>query len=162
MHEDYKKAFKWIVKLLDKNGIKFHFHGGLAAYSYGSKIRYNDIDLDMNLEDMLKLSSIAKEYVLEEPWTGISSNKIWKGYLMVLKYQGVKIEITDAKNTKIFNKETGKYERFPTDIKKPTVKEIFGLKVPIMPLENLIDYKSKLRFPNDLVDLKYLEKSRSA
>src|SRR3989344_1339486 len=152
--DNYKKATKWIAELLDKNNIKFHFIGGLAAHAYGSKIRYNDIDLAINLAGMKKLYLIAGAYVVERYWCGTSSNKIWKGYIMMLDYNGIKIDITEAQNTKIFNKKTGKYERFPTNINKPTIKKIFGLSVPVMPKKNLISYKSKLKFPNDIIDLK--------
>jgi hypothetical protein len=161
MKEDYEKTFKWITKLLNKHKFRFHFHGGLAAYAYGSKLRHNDIDLDMNFDDMQKLSSIAKQYIVEELQSGTSPNKIWKGCLLVLKFRGIKIDITEARDTKIFNKITNEYESFPTDIENPTFKEIFGLSVPIMPLKNLIDYKSKLRFPNDLIDLKYLNEQNT-
>lgn len=155
--ENYKKAVYWIVKLLNKNRVKFHFIGGLAAYAYGSKIRYNDIDLAMNLKDMNKLVEIAKDYVIEKPWNGTSSNKIWKGYVMRLEYYRIKIDVTEAKFTKIFNKKSRKYEKFPSDLQNPTFKKIFGLNVPIMQKNKLIKYKSKLKFPNDLIDLKYLK-----
>ena len=156
--EDYKKAVKWIAKLLYKHKIKFHFHGGLASYAYGSKLRCNDIDLDMNLSNMNNLYLIAKYHVIEKPWTGTSSNKIWKGCIMQLEYLGIKIDVADAKNTKMFNKKTDRYERFPANINLPTIKKIFGLNVPVMPKKNLINFKSKLRFPNDLIDLKFLNK----
>ena len=154
---NYKNAVIWIAKFLDKNKIKFHFMGGLAAHVYGSKIRYTDIDLAMDLKDMNKLSRLAKPYVLEKLWCGASSNKIWTGYIMKLRYEGIIIDVTEAKNTKIFNKKVGKYERFPADVQHPTIKKVFGLNVPVMPKKNLVYYKSILLFPHDKLDLKYLK-----
>ena len=152
----YHDALKWIVVILNKNKIKFNVIGGLAAHAYGSKLRFNDIDLSMNLKDMRKLERLEKKYVILKPWNGTSSNKIWKGYIMKLNFKGILIEITEAENTKIFDKKKGKYEKFTAGLENSKIKNLLGLKVPIMPKENLVGYKSKLRFPNDLIDLESL------
>ena len=158
--ELYKQALSWIIKTLQRNKIKFNIIGGLASHAYGSKIRFNDIDLSMNLRDMKKLERLKKDYVIVRPWNGTSSNNIWKGYIMKLNYNGITIEITESENTKIFNKKSGKWEKFPAGLKNSVIKNILGLKVPVMPKENLIDYKSKLGFPNDKLDLKHLISKR--
>ena len=154
----YHDALKWIVDILNHNKIKFNVMGGIAAHAYGSKLRFNDIDLTMKLRDMKKLEKLEKDHLILKPWNGISSNKIWKGYIMKLKYKGILIEITEAENTKIFNKKTGEYEKFPADLKNSKPKNLFGMRVPVMSKKNLIYYKSVLRFPNDLIDLKSIAK----
>ena len=64
----YKEAVRWIVELLNKNKISFNIIGGLAAYAYGSKRRFKDIDLSMRLKDMKKFAKLASDYVTEKPW----------------------------------------------------------------------------------------------
>lgn len=155
--KNYQEAFKWVVNLLDKHKIKFNVIAGLAAHVYGAKRSFNDIDLSMNLKDMKKLEKLSKMYITEKPHNSMSSNKIWTGYLMKLKYKRIMIEITESEKTKIFNKKTKKWEKFPAGLKNSVNKKIFGISVPIMPKQNLIDYKSKLNFPKDKLDLKYLK-----
>ena len=156
--EKFVKALKWIVPILKENKIKFNVLGGLAAYAYGSKRMLVDIDLSMSLEDMKKLNEIAKNFVVEEPWNGTSETSQWRGYYMELNYEGIAIEIGEAKNTEFLNKNTHKWEKFPDGLDESINKKVLGLTIPVMPLKNLLDYKRKLGRNVDIIDLKNLTK----
>ena len=154
----YIEALKWIVKILNDNKIKFNVSGGLAAYVYGSKRMLVDIDISMSYRDMLKLTKITNEYVIEKPWklSGINSN--WKCYYMELNYKGISIEMGEAKKAEFFNKQSNKWEKFQEGLENSVKKRIFGIIIPVMPKKNLIDYKSKLNRKVDIIDLKNMGK----
>ena len=119
----YIEALKWIVKILNDNKIKFNVSGGLAAYVYGSKRMLVDIDISMSYRDMLKLTKITNEYVIEKPWklSGINSN--WKCYYMELNYKGISIEMGEAKKAEFFNKQSNKWEKFQEGLENSVKKK---------------------------------------
>ncbi len=151
------RALNWIVKTLKKNRIKFNFLGGLAAYSYGSKRPIQDIDLSMSLEDMKRLTKIVEKFVVQKPLNKTSNTFQWRGHIMKLKYLGVTIDIQETKNTEFFNKKTKKWEKFPDGLNNSITKRIFGISLPVMPLKNLINYKTKLGRIIDVLDTESLK-----
>jgi len=151
---DYSAALKWIARLLAENRIKYNAMGGLAARAYGAKRMLVDIDLSMSRGSMERLAKLAGEYVVEKPWNGTSPTGLWKGYYMELDYAGIAIEISESEKTKIFNRKTKKWEKFPDGLKDSARKRILGAIVPVMPRQNLADYKRKLGRKVDVLDLK--------
>ena len=151
----YKKALKWIVEILNKRKIRFNILGGLAAYAYGSKRMLVDIDLDMKNEDFKKILPDIKKYIVEMPHFSKSEN--WQCYFMEFKYKGITIEVGGDKGCKMLNLKTGKCENLGDVLSKPTYKEVFGLKLPLIPKKKLLTYKAKLMRDVDKIDIKNLK-----
>jgi len=150
----YKKALKWIVKILKKKNIKFNILGGLAAYAYGSKRMLVDIDLAMKNKDFQKILPDVKNYVVEPPH--FSKSKNWQCYFMELKYKGITIEFGGDKGCKMLNSETKKWENLGDGLSKTVYKKVFGLNLPLISKKELIAYKKKLMRDVDIVDLRNL------
>ncbi|MBU1245622.1 MAG: hypothetical protein ABIJ20_00395 [Nanoarchaeota archaeon] len=150
----YEKTLKWIVRLLKKRKIQFNVLGGLAAYAYGSKRMLVDIDLTMKNEDFQKILSDVKDYVIEPPHFSKSEN--WECYYMELEKDGITIEIGGDKGCKFLDSKTRKWEKLGDSLSKPTIKEVFGIDLPIISKNKLIRYKKKLMREVDVIDLKNL------
>ena len=139
--ENYEQALKWIVRILKRKKVRFNIIGGLAAYAYGSKRMLWDIDLAMKNKDFLKILPDVKEYVVEAPH--YSKSKNWQCYYMELKYKGIAIEIGGAEGAKMLDSKTGKWKKLGDGLSKPVIREVFGLKLPIISKKNLIAYKKE-------------------
>jgi hypothetical protein len=113
-----------------------------------------DIDFSMSYKDMKKLAKLTKNHVVEKPWKGISSSKLWRGGYMELNYRGIAIEIGETKKTKFIDTKSNKWETFPDGLNESVNKKVFGLIIPVMPKNNLINYKRKLGRKIDIKDIK--------
>jgi len=146
-----EKALIWIINILKIHNIQFHIAGGFAAKFYGSQRELADIDLDIPEEKFELILPEVKEYITYGPKQ--YKDDTWDLYLMSLQYKGQDIDIAGAYKVKLYNKKARQWESARTDFNKDEIKEIFGLKVPVMNLEELISYKSKIQRGVDIEDL---------
>ncbi|MCR4327737.1 MAG: hypothetical protein NUV46_04105 [Nanoarchaeota archaeon] len=147
-----KEAFEWIVPILRKNKIPFQITGGLAARIYGSNRTLADMDIDLPEKNIIKLEPILKDYIIYGPKMYCDNN--FKLLLMTLNFGGQKIDLCGIENQKVFNKNTKKWEKEKINLSQATNKIAYGLKIPVIPLEDLINYKSKIRRRVDLIDIR--------
>ncbi|KKS64508.1 MAG: hypothetical protein UV34_C0038G0001 [Parcubacteria group bacterium GW2011_GWB1_42_6] len=145
-----KPAFIWIISILKKRKIPFQISGGMAARVWGAKRELADIDINVDLENFDEILPEVKKFVIFGP--GKYKDKNWDLYEMTLRYRGQEIDICRASDQKIFNKNTKKWESLRIDFSTSRNKKVFGLPVSVMPKDELIDYKIKLRRPVDLKD----------
>ena len=144
-----KKAFLWIINILQKHKIPYQVTGGFAAKIYGSKRKLADIDIpETKFKDIF--GSVGK-YAIFGP-------KQYKAegfdvYLMTLKYKGQLIDISGAGKCKIFDKVRKRWIKTPANLNKFTLKKAFGKKVKVITKKDLISYKSKLRRQVDKIDI---------
>lgn len=154
---DTKAAFIWITDILKKHNIPFQISGGLAANIYGSKRPLQDIDIDIP-EDLFDLIyEDVSDYVVFGP-ERYKSEK-WDLMLMTLNYQGQEIDICGAYHTFIFNAVAESWVKLETDFSNVTIKELFGLQVPVIPCAELLAYKKVLSRDVDLSDVNELERN---
>ncbi len=151
-----EEALIWIVNILRKHNIPFHIAGGLAAKIYGSERDLADIDLDIPEEKFELIIPEVKNYIKYGPKQ--YKDDTWDLYLITLLYEGQDIDISGAYKAKLYNKDTKRWESAKTDFSKDEIKKIFGLKVPVMHLQELMSYKSKIQRDVDLEDLKAIAK----
>ena len=145
------KALQWIVSLLESRQIPFQVCGGLAAIGYGSKRDLNDIDLFVPGERFQEVATAVKEQISKP--AGHYCEEGWDLEYLQCKYEGCKVEIGNADNTKILNSTNGRWEKLEIDFSDTQHKTIFGQKIPLMGEANLIRYKSALGRPVDLQDI---------
>ncbi|OMH39106.1 hypothetical protein [Motiliproteus sp. MSK22-1] len=148
----HRKALEWIVNLLESKQIPFQVCGGLAAIGYGSKRPLNDIDLFVPGERFQEVATAVKERISKP--AGHYCEEGWDLEYLQCKYEGCKVEIGNADNTKILNSTHGRWETLRIDFSDTQHKTIFGLEIPLMSQANLIRYKSVLGRPVDLQDIK--------
>lgn len=147
-----EEALRWIIGILEKHKIPFQITGGFAAKIYGSKRPLNDIDIDILDKDFSKIVGDAQEFIIYGPAHYIDER--WDCILMTLDFNGQKIDISGASSMKICDARTGEWKDMPTDLSKAVSKEIYGRTIPVIPPEDLIDYKSMLAGEHQKEDIR--------
>ena len=150
-----KVAFIWIINILKKHKMPFMISGGLAARIYGSKRPLYDIDIEVPDEFVYKLELFVKDYITFGPKKYL--DKTFYLLLMRLNYKEQEIDIGGIGIGKFYNQETKKWEEDKVDFSKAVKKEVFGITAPVISKKELIEYKSKIRRPTDLEDIKYIQ-----
>ncbi len=154
MVDTTKKALLWVTSLLDRLEIPFQITGGLAAISYGSQRKLYDIDLDIPDDCFEKLKSEIHPYLIWGP--GQFEDEHMSLLLMTAKFDDQLIDISGGCDFKIFSKNTNQWEAYPTDFSSPEMKVLYGIRLPILPLDKLIFYKTALSREVDLLDIEQL------
>jgi hypothetical protein len=149
-----ENAFKWIIGLLQKNKIPYQLSGGFAARIYGSNRPLYDIDIEIPDKYFDKLLPYVKDYLVYGPQRYL--DETFDLLLMTLKYQGQKIDISGCETDRLFNYQTKQWEFCDTKINDVVEKELYGLTVPVIKLQDLVTYKEKIRRPTDLEDVKVI------
>ncbi|KKR62846.1 hypothetical protein A2643_00740 [Candidatus Nomurabacteria bacterium RIFCSPHIGHO2_01_FULL_39_220] len=153
LEEKTKNALIWIVDILNKHQIPFQISGGFAAKMHGSPRPLNDIDIDIPQDQFSKITSEVKKYITYAP--GYFKDKKWNLYIMTLNYHGQEIDIGSA-DVKIYDNASQTWLPFATNFEKSVWKEVAGIKVPVMPKEELIFYKKFLDGEHQKVDIEAL------
>jgi hypothetical protein len=148
-----EKAFHWIIDILQKQEIVYKISGGFAATIHGSTRALADIDIEMSDADIRRLEPFVKAYITYGPEQYRDAD--WDLLLMTLQYEGQVIDMAST-NAKIFNKETGEWERLCADLTRIEIKEVYGKQVPVETKEGLIAYKKKLGRDVDIEDVRQL------
>lgn len=151
MKQNVKDTIGWIVGELNGLKIPYVIIGGLAAHYYGSKREIIDIDIGIPNEHLRTLEKKYSENVVEA--LGRGSDEHWDLELMVLKYDGVLIDVFGLEEVKIFNQGSKEWERLDIDLGLVKVGEIGGIMVNIIDIESLINYKRKLNRKVDIQDV---------
>lgn len=147
-----KEAFFWILDLLKSSEISFQISGGLAAKIYGSNRPLADIDIDVSDKDLVKLSRIINsEHIIFGPRRYKDSE--FDLLLMTLRYQDQEIDICGIDSQRLFDKKKKIWTEESIDLFKAVPKEVFGRRIPVIPLNDLLDYKKRIRRDVDLIDV---------
>lgn len=154
--ENPEKAFYWIVGILQKHGIPFQVDGGLAARAYGAERELADIDLVIPEDRYDEIIPEVESYIIYGP-SHFTDDK-WDLMLMTLDYEGQVIDIAGAEQQKYFDESTHDWVHSPSELSKCDIRNVFGLDVPVIPKDRLINYKRRLGREVDLIDLEFLEK----
>lgn len=141
------RGLKWISTILNNHKIPFQVTGGLAAHAYGATRPINDIDIDIPEDRFQEIIEEVRPYITEEPARIVSS--VWDVYVMTLNYDGQEIDIGGAYTTRIKDEKTGIWHDAKADLTTAEIESVFGIEVPVVRKQDLIEYKSWLALPND-------------
>jgi len=149
-----EKAFLWITDILEQKRIAYRISGGFAARVYGVERELADIDIEIADKDISLIVDDVKPYIIFGP--GRYEDENWNLNLMTLQYleQEIDIASTDAK---IFNQKTKLWQNWVTKLSDFEIKEVYGKKIPVEPIESLISYKTNLAREVDLEDVRQLK-----
>ncbi|MFA5870916.1 MAG: hypothetical protein WC842_03460 [Candidatus Paceibacterota bacterium] len=150
-----KKAFLWIIDILEQHKILYRISGGLAARAYGVDRELADIDVEIASKDFSYILKNVGPYIIFGPTQ--SKDKNWDLKLMTLLYDDQKIDISESE-AKFFNKKIKQWENCSSDLRSRNMVDIYGKVVPVEPIESLIAYKTKLAREVDLEDVRQLNK----
>ncbi|MFH1589213.1 MAG: hypothetical protein ABIB43_01460 [archaeon] len=151
-----KEAFTWVIKLLRKHKIPFLISGGFAANIYGSNRPLADIDIEIPNDKVFKIQSEVQKYIIYGPER--YKDKEFDLLLMTLEYEGQEIDICGADSKKLYNKQTKEWIEDKIDLSNATNKKVYDIIVPVIPLEQLINYKKIISRDVDVQDVNNLVK----
>jgi hypothetical protein len=150
-----ESAFKWIVGLLHKNTIPFQISGGFAARLYGSTRELADIDIGIPDNRFEELCLDVKKHIIYGPEHYLDDE--WDLKLMTLEYENQKIDIAGRDEIKIFDKSKRVWVPAHRDLTISVDKEVYGMRVPVIPKKSLITYKKKIMRDVDRLDIQAIE-----
>jgi ribosomal protein S18 acetylase RimI-like enzyme len=156
-NKDTKAAFIWIIDILKKLNIPFQIAGGLAAIAHGASRPLEDIDIDIPEEYFPLVKDEVKNFIVYGP--NQFKDETWDLMLMTLNYKGQLIDLSGAFYTKVYNKNTKKWQVFSTNFAKVDMKKCFDLDVPVISKDELLSYKKIIARPVDLIDIEQIETS---
>ena len=156
MVKNTTQALKWIITILRKHKIKFYISGGFAAKAYGSNRELADIDIEVHDASVFVIQKEVSKYIIYGPKRYI--DKEFDLLLMTLKYRGQEIDICGIDSQKLYDKKLKKWYLDDIDLSKAVKKKVYGLRVPLMPLDKLIAYKKKISREVDIYDVNALTK----
>ena len=139
-----------------KQKIPFRISGGLAVNAYGSKRKLYDIDIDVPDNALKRLLPSFKKFKVNGPKH--YRDKEWDVNYLSINYKGQDVDLIGSNSQRIFNKNTLFWENLRISFTNIPKKNIFGLFVPIIPKNKLIEYKSKIKRSVDIIDIKELTK----
>lgn len=150
-----KQALEWLVNILNKHEVPFQVVGGLAAIAYGSKRKLVDIDMYVPGDLFDKIMPEIKLYIVFGPEA--AKDELWEDVYMEINYKGTTIEIGDSNHIAIYDHKNEKWAPQNIDYDKSVMKEVMGIKISVMPKEQLIAYKKILNRDVDKEDIKEIQ-----
>jgi len=153
--EKARAALRWISEVFSENDVSFLIVGGLAANAYGSERELVDIDIWTSGSDFGKACEVVKQYTVIGP-TFYRSMK-WDAEFVNLDYCGQSIDVGNGDNTKIFDDANNRWFEICLDYSNPTMKELLGERVPVIPKGKLIEYKAILGRMVDAMDIRAIK-----
>lgn len=141
------EALRWIANILNEHKIPWQITGGLAARTYGATRPINDIDIDIPEDRFEAILNNVRPYIVEGP--ARTDNPVWDVYGLYLEYNGQEIDIGGAHETRIKDLKTGLWHHVKTDLSKAEPKILFGISVPVVDKQDLIEYKQHLAMPGN-------------
>lgn len=148
-----KKAFLWIIDILNKNKIVYKISGGFAARIYGVNRELADIDIEVAEKDISTIARDTKPYIKFGPERYKDEN--WDLQLLTVEYEGQEIDIACAE-ANIFNQKKKRWEKTISDLHDVKMTKVYGKIIPIEKMDSLINYKIKLGREVDIEDVKQL------
>lgn len=156
-----RSALAWIIGKMEKHDLPYQIVGGLAVIAYGGTRPPNDIDFFVPLgPDAAAFLQDIDPYIVWGPEAVVAGS--WDITYLKLNYEGQKIEIGASAQPKIEDAATGDWVTKRIDLDTSVLKEVFGCKVRVMPVAQLIAYKRVLGREVDLTDIRDLTRSEDA
>ncbi|MGD8428498.1 MAG: hypothetical protein PVH63_12775 [Balneolaceae bacterium] len=145
-------AIKWIKGLLNRLTIPHQIAGGLAAKCFGSSRPLHDIDIYVPGSTLKKLETELQAYIEFGP--AHYCDEHWELTFMKLNYKGQQIELADADDARYFNSVKNQWVEADIDFTQSVIIKFRGIKLPIMPKKDLIEYKQGLNRTVDQIDVR--------
>lgn len=151
------KALRWLVTVLDEAHSPSQVAGGLAARAHGANRPLADIDVYVPSRYLDRVVELAKPYVTSGPTR--YRDQHWDLTFATLEYDGVPIEVAAADDARLFDHRTGTWVPAAVDFAQGKEMEVAGVRLRVMPVEQLVGYKRALGREVDVQDLAELRKA---
>ncbi len=152
-----KRALNWLKAILESEGTEYQIVGGLAATIHGGSREVADIDLYIHNADTNKILKQVEPFI-SKPLAHYAEYG-WDLEYFQLIYQDQKIEIGLSQNTKIQSSTDGSWHHLNINFSESVFKDYYGIVLPVIPVQRLIEYKQVLAREVDLIDVQELNSS---
>ncbi|MEX2272678.1 MAG: hypothetical protein WD690_14490 [Vicinamibacterales bacterium] len=139
---DDGEALGWIVDVLRRADVPFQVVGGLAARAYGARRPLVDLDFYVPTSRLDDVADVTAAYATRRP--SHHRDECWDLTFMKLEYEGRPIELGGADRARYFDRHAGLWREAGIRFDASVEMTIFGIRVPVMPLDQLIEYKQRL------------------
>jgi hypothetical protein len=146
-----------LVHLLESHSITYQVTGGLAGNIHGSEWPLQDIDIDVAAVDMSRLAELLAPHVTEPLGPYVDAE--FDVHLVQLEISGVSIEVSQAEEG--YGITAAGRQPMPTDLRRRSKTNLWGLELYVQPLEDIILYKSLIGRSADLKELQILAKEQA-
>lgn len=147
-------ALRWIAGVLERHGVPFQVVGGVAARAYGATRPVADIDLYIPAAKLRTVVEAVSPHVTRPPARHRGAH--WDLVFVRLEYAGQVIELGVADDAKYWDVQAGRWREAAVEFEAADVREVFGVRVPVMPRERLLLYKRRLGRPVDRADVEQM------
>jgi hypothetical protein len=149
---DITGALTWVVSALGRHHVPFQVVGGLAAHAHGGRRPIVDLDFYAPLAGADSFLAEIAEHVVWGPED--YQDESWRLRFMKIDYGPVRIEIGDTSGEpEFFDPVAHRWVLQHIDFSRSVSRTAFGVVLPVMPLEDLLNYKAALNRPVDLLDI---------
>jgi hypothetical protein len=139
---DDGQALGWIVEVWRRGDVLLQAVGGLAARAYGATRPLADLDFYVPPSRLDDVADETAALVLRPP--SPCRDERWDLTFMKLDYDGRLIEIGGADGARYFDRQAGLWREAGIRFDVSVGRTIFGIRLPVMPLEQFIEYKKRL------------------
>jgi hypothetical protein len=146
-----REALRWIVEVLRRADVPFQVAGGLAARAYGATRPLADLDFYVPTSRLDEIADLVSAHVLRPP--RLYRDECWDLVFMKLEYEGQSIELGGADGARYFDRQAGQWRDAGIRFDVSVGRTLFGIRLPVMPLEQLIEYKRRLDRDVDRQDI---------
>jgi len=129
--------------------------GGLAARAHGASRPLVDLDFYVPEVRLRDVARGAAGHVVRGP-SRVRAGP-WDLEVLVLERAGCRIELGGAESARIRERADGRFVPAGVDLGRAVERKPFGVRLPVMPVDELVAYKRRLRRDVDLFDLGDLE-----
>ena len=147
------KVLAKLQELLEMNRIPFIAIGGLASIAWGARRPLVDIDIQVKYSDLLAVKELFAEYLRVDIRHYVTEK--WDIKQMVLAIDGIGVDICAAEDFYVV--KDGKRYLVDNSLDAPILKDIEGIRVPVLPKDRLMAYKRLIGRIVDLEDLAQLK-----
>lgn len=156
MNDNSTKALIWIVEILENKNIPYQIVGGLAAQLHGVQRELADIDFDIPKELAVNLADSLSPFI-SKPLKRYQE-ELWDIEYFQIIYNGQKIEFGCEPGAKIFDRKNNLWVDLNTDFNNSDKILFKGKNLKVMPVNELIRYKSILDREVDQIDVGELKR----
>jgi hypothetical protein len=151
-----EEALGWILGILNEQQIPYQIVGGTAAHIYGGSRPIADIDMYIPKERAAALASRLESFI-SKPLKHYLED-VWDIEYFQIIYKGQKLEFGVSPGTKIFDREATCWVEQVINFEDSVSRVFCGIEVNLMPIADLIGYKSLLDRDVDRIDVSELGK----
>lgn len=148
-------AYAWISSILTDLEIPFQIVGGFGVSIYGGRRPVADIDLFIPKQNASQILPVLAPFVSKPLKHYVEAG--WDLEYLQLIYQRQKIEIGLSSNIKIWDAAKSQWKSLKVDFQRSQVMSVHGFNIPVMPKQQLIDYKVILDRDVDRIDVQDLK-----